>query len=183
MANNETYTYSPSEVCLSDSESELLIPTPWFDEFKNEKRVKGWRQEFEWKRSLFEIDFMFDINAFDLDKGTDVMKDKVSQEHVCEEEVPLNNNIGKQIGNFVDIPSEAVKQGMMLLALLLLVAKGTGSKTMLLTSNLEFQCLCKEVANPHVNETSWTQDEPLTSENGVIRIMVMLYWKTKVQCK
>nr|GEX48111.1 hypothetical protein [Tanacetum cinerariifolium] len=40
------------------------------------------------------------------------MKDNVSQEHVCEEEVPLNNNIGKQIGDFVDMPSEAVKQGM-----------------------------------------------------------------------
>nr|GEU31499.1 putative reverse transcriptase domain-containing protein [Tanacetum cinerariifolium] len=40
------------------------------------------------------------------------MKDKVSQEHVCEEEVPLKNNIGKQIGDFVDMPSEAVEQGM-----------------------------------------------------------------------
>ncbi|GJZ41451.1 hypothetical protein Tco_0588337 [Tanacetum coccineum] len=124
MANNETYTYSPSEVCLSDSESELLIPTPWFDEFKNEKRVKGWRQEFEWKRSLFEIDFMFDINAFDLDKGTDVMKDKVSQEHVCEEEVPLNNNIGKQIGDFVDMPSEAQwNKGWMLMCLMRLTLR------------------------------------------------------------
>ncbi|GJR64366.1 hypothetical protein Tco_0010431 [Tanacetum coccineum] len=33
-------------------------------------------------------------------------------EHVFEEEVPLNNNIGKQIGDFVDMPSEAVEQGM-----------------------------------------------------------------------
>ncbi|GJW15165.1 hypothetical protein Tco_0019298 [Tanacetum coccineum] len=40
------------------------------------------------------------------------MKDKVSQKNVCEEEVPLNNNIGKQIGDFVDMPSEAVEQGM-----------------------------------------------------------------------
>ncbi|GJV63312.1 hypothetical protein Tco_1474140 [Tanacetum coccineum] len=53
MANNETYTCSPSEVCLSDSDSELLIPTPWFDESKNEKREK--------------------------DKGTDVMNDKGEQ--------------------------------------------------------------------------------------------------------
>ncbi|GKB28646.1 hypothetical protein Tco_0868047 [Tanacetum coccineum] len=29
----------------------------------------------------------------------------------CEEEVPLNNNIGKQIGDFVNMPSEAVEQG------------------------------------------------------------------------
>ncbi|GJS45018.1 hypothetical protein Tco_0595139 [Tanacetum coccineum] len=77
MANNETYTCSPSEVCLSDSDSELLILTPWSDESKNEKRAKRWREEFEWKRSLFEIDFTFGINAFDLDKGTDVIKDTI----------------------------------------------------------------------------------------------------------
>ncbi|GKF14931.1 hypothetical protein Tco_0056393, partial [Tanacetum coccineum] len=71
---------------------------------KNEKRAKRWREEFEWKRSLFEIDFTFGINAFDLDKGTD--------ENVCEEEVPLDNNIGKQIGDFVNMPSEAVEQRM-----------------------------------------------------------------------
>ncbi|GKE90778.1 hypothetical protein Tco_1571873 [Tanacetum coccineum] len=117
MANNETYTCSPSEVCLSDSitsshDSEFLIPTPWSDESKNEKREKRWREEFEWKRSLFEIDFTFGINAFDLDKRTNVMKDTVSQKNECEEEVPLNNNIGKQIGNFVDMPSEAVEQRM-----------------------------------------------------------------------
>nr|GEZ69779.1 hypothetical protein [Tanacetum cinerariifolium] len=41
-----------------------------------------------------------------------VIKDKVSQENVSEKEAPLNNNIGKQIGDFVDMPSEAVEQGM-----------------------------------------------------------------------
>nr|GEV41051.1 transposase, MuDR [Tanacetum cinerariifolium] len=46
------------------------------------------------------------------DKGTDVMKDTVRQKNVCEEEVLLNNNIGKQIGDFVDMPSEAVEQRM-----------------------------------------------------------------------
>nr|GEU86636.1 hypothetical protein [Tanacetum cinerariifolium] len=60
MANNETYIRSPSEVCLSDSDSELLRPTPCQEE----------------------------------------------------KEVPLNNNIGKQIGAFVDMHSEAVEQGM-----------------------------------------------------------------------
>nr|GFB71909.1 hypothetical protein [Tanacetum cinerariifolium] len=45
-------------------------------------------------------------------KGTDVLKEKVSQKNACEEEVPLNNNIGKQIGVFVDMPSEVVEQGM-----------------------------------------------------------------------
>nr|GFB55468.1 hypothetical protein [Tanacetum cinerariifolium] len=48
----------------------------------------------------------------DKDKWNDVLKDKVSQKNVCDEEVPLNNKIGKQIGIFVDMPSEAVKQGM-----------------------------------------------------------------------
>ncbi|GJR43632.1 hypothetical protein Tco_1311735 [Tanacetum coccineum] len=81
MANNETYTCSPSEICLSDSDSELLTPTSWSDESKNEKR----------------------------EKRTDVMKDTVSLKNMCEKEVPLNNNIGKQIGDFVDMPSEAVE--------------------------------------------------------------------------
>nr|GFB65219.1 hypothetical protein [Tanacetum cinerariifolium] len=69
-----------------DSDTELLIPTLWSDESRNEKRAK--------------------------DKGTDVMKDTVSQKNMCEEEVPLNKNIGKQIGDFVDMPSEAVEQRM-----------------------------------------------------------------------
>ncbi|GJS29340.1 hypothetical protein Tco_0489960 [Tanacetum coccineum] len=82
MANNETYTCSPSEVFLSDSDSELLIPTPWSDESKNENKAKRYvRQEFEWKRSLLEIDFMFGINAFDLDKEIAVMINKVKQEN------------------------------------------------------------------------------------------------------
>ncbi|GKA25604.1 hypothetical protein Tco_0711713 [Tanacetum coccineum] len=86
MANNETYTCSPSKVCLSESNSELLIPTPWSDESKMKKGQK--------------------------DKGTEVMKDKVIQEHVCEEKVLLNSNIGKQSGDLVEMPSEAVEQGM-----------------------------------------------------------------------
>ncbi|GKC25519.1 hypothetical protein Tco_1027669 [Tanacetum coccineum] len=40
------------------------------------------------------------------------MKDKVSQEHMCEEEVPLNNNIGKQSGDLVEMPSEAMEHEM-----------------------------------------------------------------------
>nr|GEX26023.1 low expression of osmotically responsive genes 2 [Tanacetum cinerariifolium] len=40
------------------------------------------------------------------------MKGKVSQEHACEEEVPLNKNIRKQSGDLVEMPSEAVEQGM-----------------------------------------------------------------------
>ncbi|GJR03651.1 hypothetical protein Tco_0526635 [Tanacetum coccineum] len=117
MANNETQC-SPSGVCLSESDSELLITKPWPDESKNEKRAKRWREEFEWKRSLFEIDLTFGINAFDLDKGTEVMKDKVSQEHVCKEEVSLCHTPlraetrGKQNGDLVEMPSDAAKQEM-----------------------------------------------------------------------
>ncbi|GKD50477.1 hypothetical protein Tco_1279453 [Tanacetum coccineum] len=55
---------------------------------------------------------MFGINAFDFDKGTEVMKDKVSQENVYKEEVPLNNNMGKQSGDLVEMPSEAIEKGM-----------------------------------------------------------------------
>nr|GEU86688.1 hypothetical protein [Tanacetum cinerariifolium] len=40
------------------------------------------------------------------------MKDKVSYKHVCEEEVHLNNNIGKQSGHLVEMPSKAMEQGM-----------------------------------------------------------------------
>ncbi|GKD05010.1 hypothetical protein Tco_1179984 [Tanacetum coccineum] len=153
MANNETYTCSPSEVCLSDFDSELLIPTPWSDESKNEKRAKRWREAFEWKRFLFEIDFTFGINAFDLDKETDVMKDKVSQKNVCKEEVPLNNNIGKQIGDFVDMPSEAMKQGMDAnVHDEIDGAKGEQVPNQIVKKgNLEF-LVCKEIANPGVNE-------------------------------
>ncbi|GJT16776.1 hypothetical protein Tco_0875482 [Tanacetum coccineum] len=120
MANNETYTRSPSEVCLSDSDNELLIPTPWSDETKNEKRAKR----------------------------TDVMKDKVSQE-----KVPLNNNIEKQIGDFIDMPSEAVKQGMDAnVSDEIDSAKGEQVPNHVVKKdNLEF-LVCKEVANPGVNE-------------------------------
>ncbi|GJZ04779.1 hypothetical protein Tco_0538054 [Tanacetum coccineum] len=88
------------------------MPTPWSDESKNEKRAKRCREEFEWKRSLFEIILKFSINAFDLNKDTEVMKGNVSQEHVCKEELPLNNNIGKQSGDLVEIPTKAVEHGM-----------------------------------------------------------------------
>nr|GEV84507.1 hypothetical protein [Tanacetum cinerariifolium] len=58
-------------------------------------------------------DYMRVVAGTDGDeKGTEVMKDKISQEHVYEEEVPLNNNIGKKSGDLVEMPSEAVEQGM-----------------------------------------------------------------------
>ncbi|GKD97071.1 hypothetical protein Tco_1380968 [Tanacetum coccineum] len=127
MANNETYTCSPSEVCLSDFDSDLLIPTPWSDDSKNEKRAK--------------------------DKWTDIMKDKVSQENVCKEEVPLNNNIGKQIGDFVDMPSKLVEQGMDAnVPDEIDYAKGEQVLNHVVKKgNLEF-LICKEAANPGVNE-------------------------------
>nr|GEX61149.1 hypothetical protein [Tanacetum cinerariifolium] len=72
MADNETQC-SPSQIRLSDSNSEFLIPTPWYDESKNENGKKG---------------------------------------HICKEEVPLKNNISKLSGYLVEMPSEAVEQGM-----------------------------------------------------------------------
>nr|GEY65008.1 hypothetical protein [Tanacetum cinerariifolium] len=65
-----------------DSDSKLLIPTLCSDESKNENGQR--------------------------DKGIKVMKDKFRLEQVCEEDVPLNNNIGKQSGDLKEMPSEAV---------------------------------------------------------------------------
>ncbi|GJY26441.1 chloroplast stem-loop binding protein of 41 kDa b, chloroplastic [Tanacetum coccineum] len=89
----------------------------------------------------------------DGDKGTDVMKDTVSLKNVCEEEVPLNNNIEKQIGDFVDMPSEAVEQRMDAnVPDEIDGAKGEQVPNHVVKKgNLEF-LVCKEVANPGVNE-------------------------------
>nr|GEU49225.1 putative transposase, mutator type, MULE transposase domain protein [Tanacetum cinerariifolium] len=56
-----------------DSDSELLIPTIWSDESKNEKKAKRWREEFEWKRSLFEIDLtdLLEISSEAVEHGMD----------------------------------------------------------------------------------------------------------------
>ncbi|GJY27664.1 hypothetical protein Tco_0403431 [Tanacetum coccineum] len=68
-----------------DSDSELLIPTSWSDESKNKKGQKG---------------------------GEKTSKGKDPSRNTCEEEVSLNNNIGKQSGDLVEMPSEAVEQEM-----------------------------------------------------------------------
>ncbi|GKC35909.1 hypothetical protein Tco_1048293 [Tanacetum coccineum] len=109
-------------VSLSNFNSELLIPTPWSDESKNEKRAKRWREEFEWKRSLFEIDLTFGINAFDLDKGIKVMKDKMPSEAV---EQGMDDHVPDEIDGAKgeQVPNHVVKKG-----------------------NLEF-LVCKQVAN------------------------------------
>nr|GEW01522.1 putative ribonuclease H-like domain-containing protein [Tanacetum cinerariifolium] len=89
----------------------------------------------------------------DGDKGTNVMKETVSQKNVCKEEVPLNNNIGKQIGDFVDMPSEAVEKRMDAnVPDEIDGAKGEQVPNHVVKKgNLEF-LVCKEVANPGVNE-------------------------------
>ncbi|GKA18012.1 hypothetical protein Tco_0697849 [Tanacetum coccineum] len=86
-------------------------------------------------------------------KGTDVMKDKVSQKNVCEEYVPLNNNIGKQIGDFVDMHSKALEQGMDAnVPDEIDGAKGEQvPNNVVKKGNLEF-LVCKEVANHGVNK-------------------------------
>ncbi|GJX05837.1 hypothetical protein Tco_0193769 [Tanacetum coccineum] len=121
MDNNETKC-SRSEVCLSDSDSELLIPTSWSDECKDEKRAKRWREEFKWKRSLLEIDLTFGINAFDLDKGTKSMKDKMPCEAVKQ---GIDDHVPDEIdgAKYEQLPNHVVKK-----------------------DNLEF-LICKQVAN------------------------------------
>ncbi|GJV95356.1 hypothetical protein Tco_1546933 [Tanacetum coccineum] len=65
---------------FSDSDSELLIPTTWSNESKNEKKGKKTRCSLK--------------NVSDRRGGI------------------LNNNIGKQIGDFKDMPSKAVEKRM-----------------------------------------------------------------------
>nr|GEX34458.1 hypothetical protein [Tanacetum cinerariifolium] len=81
------------------------------------------------------------------------MKDMVSQKNVCEEEVPSNNNIGKQIGDFVDMPSEAVEKRMDANEPDEIDgAKGERVPNHVVKKgNLEF-LVCKEVANLGVDE-------------------------------
>ncbi|GJT97891.1 hypothetical protein Tco_1093409 [Tanacetum coccineum] len=133
MANNETYTCSPSEVCLSDSDIELLIPTLWSDESKNEKGQKGGEKNLNGDPCL--------------------RLTLLSPENVCEEEVPLNNNIGKKFSDFIDMPSEAVEQRMDAnVPDEIDGAKGEQVPNHVVKKgNLEF-LVCKEVANPGVNE-------------------------------
>ncbi|GKE84949.1 hypothetical protein Tco_1558691 [Tanacetum coccineum] len=82
-----------------------------------------------------------------------LMKDTVSLKNVCEEEVPLNNNIGKQIGDFIDMPSEAVEQRMDAnVPDEIDGAKGEQVLNHVVKKcNLEF-LVYKEVANPGDNE-------------------------------
>nr|GEV16086.1 hypothetical protein [Tanacetum cinerariifolium] len=166
-----------------DSNSDLLLLTSWSDESKNEKRKKRCREEFKWKRSLFEIDLMFGINAFDLDKGTDVMKDKVRQKNVCEEEVPLNNNIGKQIDHFVDMPSEAIEQGMdATVPDEIAGVKGEQVPNHVVKKdNLEF-LVCKDVANPDVNELV-DKRRPLKRKRVYAEYMSDAFIEDEHQCK
>nr|GEV19380.1 hypothetical protein [Tanacetum cinerariifolium] len=81
------------------------------------------------------------------------MKDKVSQEHVCEKDMPLNNNIGKQSGDFVEMPRKAVEQGMDDNVLDEIDnAKGKQVPNHVVKKgNFEF-LVCKQVANPGVHE-------------------------------
>nr|GEZ47917.1 hypothetical protein [Tanacetum cinerariifolium] len=108
-------------------------------------------------------DYVWLIGGTD-DNGTDVMKDKVSQEHVCEDEVPLNPNIGKQISDFVDMPSETVEQGMDAnVPDEIDDPKGEQAPNHVVKKgNLEFP-VCKKVANPGVNELV-DKERPLKSK-------------------
>ncbi|GJY95470.1 hypothetical protein Tco_0511831 [Tanacetum coccineum] len=84
MADNETQC-SPSQVCLSNSDSELLIPTQWSDESKNQKGQKGGENNLNGKDPCLRLTL---------------------------QDVALNNNIGKLSGGLVEMPSEEVEQRM-----------------------------------------------------------------------
>ncbi|GJX29500.1 hypothetical protein Tco_0237579 [Tanacetum coccineum] len=55
------------------------------------------------------ISYFMKLGRLNNNNKTEVMKDGVSQEHMCEEEVPFNNNKGKLSGDLVEMPSEVVK--------------------------------------------------------------------------
>nr|GEW88638.1 hypothetical protein [Tanacetum cinerariifolium] len=81
------------------------------------------------------------------DKGTEVMKYKVSQEHICEEDVPLNNNIGKQSGELVACQVKQLNKGYIIMYDEINGAKGEQvSNHVVKKGNLEF-LVCKQVAN------------------------------------
>ncbi|GKC34493.1 hypothetical protein Tco_1046877 [Tanacetum coccineum] len=86
---------------------------------------------------------------------------------MCEEEVPLNNNIGKQIGDFIDITSEAVEQRMDAnMPDEINGAKGEQVPNHVVKKgNLEF-LVCKEVANLGVNELV-DKGRPLKRKKGL----------------
>nr|GEW00394.1 shikimate O-hydroxycinnamoyltransferase [Tanacetum cinerariifolium] len=101
-----------------------------------------------------------------------LMKDKVSQE---EEEVSLNNSIGKQIGAFVDMLSEAVEQRIDAnVPDEIDGAKGKHVPNHVVKKgNLEF-LVCKEIANPGVNELV-DKGRPLKRKRVPLSSCLVLY--------
>nr|GEZ84455.1 hypothetical protein [Tanacetum cinerariifolium] len=72
---------------------------------------------------------------------------------MCEKEVPLNNNIRKQIGDFVDMPNEVVEQRMDA-NVPDEIDGGKGEQVpnhVVKKGKLEY-FVCKEVTHPSVND-------------------------------
>ncbi|GJW09929.1 hypothetical protein Tco_1575756 [Tanacetum coccineum] len=118
MANNETYTCSPSEVCLSESDSELLIPTPWSDESKNEKGQKGGEKNSNEKDPCLRLTLLSEKIGDFVDMPSEAVEKRMDA-NVPDE---IDGAMGEQV------PNHIVKKG-----------------------NLEF-LVCKRVANPGVSE-------------------------------
>ncbi|GKB77281.1 hypothetical protein Tco_0944176 [Tanacetum coccineum] len=110
------------------------------------------------------------------------MKDNVNQEHVCEEEVPLNNNIGKQSSNLVEMPREAVEQRMDDYV----PDEIDGAKCEQLPNhvvnkgNLEF-LVCKQVAN-HGGDELVDKGRPLKRKRVYAEYMDDAFTKYERQC-
>ncbi|GKC79074.1 hypothetical protein Tco_1129848 [Tanacetum coccineum] len=88
MANNETEC-SPNKLYLSDSNSELLIPTPWSDESNNEKRAKGRKKNSNRLDPCLRLTLRLALMPLIYRKAR-----------------------RKQSGDLVEMPSEAVEEGM-----------------------------------------------------------------------
>ncbi|GJW18508.1 hypothetical protein Tco_0025944 [Tanacetum coccineum] len=88
MADNETQC-SPSQVCLSNSDSELLVPTPWSDESKNEKGQKAGEKNSNGK----------DIYDHVPDEIDDIEGDKDSDASICGKKGNLEFLVCKQVPN------------------------------------------------------------------------------------
>ncbi|GJU63690.1 hypothetical protein Tco_1245525 [Tanacetum coccineum] len=95
-------------MCFFNSDNEF---SPWSHEGNNEKRERRINDAYMFRNLLEEIDFK-------LVYGTEIMKGKLSQEKISQEEVvgelneTFDNIIEKLSQDHVEMPSEVVEQRM-----------------------------------------------------------------------
>nr|GEU80272.1 putative reverse transcriptase domain-containing protein [Tanacetum cinerariifolium] len=135
----------------------------------NSKRGPGitWEREDQFNQN-------FGINAFAFKKYTEVMKDMVSREHACEEDVPLNNNIGKQskavehrMDDHVSDEIDGAKGGQ--------VPNHVGKK-----GNLEL-LICKQVPN-HGGDELVDKGRPMKRKKVYVEYMYKAFTEDERQC-